>query len=445
MAMASTWPKRRRRPVEQWRSPSFVDITNVESFAHPKGGAKAAAERAAGRRLATATANRRVRTMSNVSASAAPRDVHRGGATSSTPDAPFTVGDKVNALYSADGTKYPATIRKVYRSKLQYLVDWADGDSSHRTVRFKDVSARSLKGRRAAQTAATALQQQPPTCTDGDSAADSREDKLASHQLLSVEADDGTEDMHQARWDSTRLAQLCAEVGQIPVKDSKSYWSQVAGRMQLRHGMQNARPAECQQAYASRFPTPTKRRKKIIESKQLETEDQARQAGALGAGARANHFYTQTSPVRVTEPDGVNEEASLQRDLRPPIRPPRPGTIKWKSYVRAMLTESDRDHVDDVFAHLNGDGNVEPIYSSRSAISAVKPTAIAERGNAHDPSDADDLEEEHDFLISVTEQQRCDMDGYLALLQRRDAGGSVFRGAKRTNKTRYAVPSLRQD
>eukprot|EP01043_Picozoa_sp_COSAG02_P062373 COSAG02_NODE_8589_length_2512_cov_3.300870_1_plen_362_part_00 len=350
--------------------------------------------------------------------------------------APFVVGEEVNALYTADGIKYPARIRKVYRSKRQYLVDWADGDSTHRAVRFEDVSARPRKARRAAQAGVAALPRPSPTCTDGDSAVE----KLAGDQnraALSCDADDDHTEIDQVRWDSSRLAQLFAEVGHIPVKHSSSYWSQVAERMRLIHNMRNAQPTECQQAYASRFPTPTKRRNKTAQSKQKETEDRVRQLDALDAGAGASHARAQTVPAHAAEPDGSNEETSLRRYLRPAIRPPRPGTIKWKSYVRAVLAESDRNHIDDVFAHPNDEENAGSICST-SAIRAVEATAAATvHDNGHDLSDADkDIEEEHDFLTSVTEQQRRDMDGYLALLQRRDKGGSVFRGAKGTGKTR---------
>lgn len=418
--MPSSLPKRRRRPIAEWRSPSFVDITNVQSFAHPKGGARANTQRAPVRRQADKLRPREL-------APAVSRTHAGAPAGTSVAESLLSAGDRVNALY-ADGSKYPATISKVYLRKRQCLVDWADGDSSHRTVRFEDVSPRRLPKRRRAVHAPGPVAAAPPASSAAHAACTQMVDVEAAGRLKAADAalladDEGQE----TRWDSSRLAQLCAKVERLPVKHSTAFWSQVADCMRREHNMPHVQPSECQQAYTSRFPTPTKRRQKAKTQNPKQAEEQTKKSVACIAGT-----------LRGAEPDDVEEAASLEGahgvpgDPRPAACPPRPGTIKWKSYVRAVLAESDRNHVDDVFAH-HTEGNGREI----SRTSAIRAAEAAVGASENGPSNAgEDPEEEHEFFTAVTEQQRRDMDGYLALLQRRGRGGSVFRGGKAV-KPRY--------
>lgn len=347
----------------------------------------------------------------------------------------FSAGDNVYALY-IDGTKYPATIKKVYRSKLQYLVDWEDGDSNHRAVPFEDVSARPTKRVQVSHVVATvkALSESSQNNADGNS----KVDEPAGHRKPPAPLDKvivENKENDETRWNSDRLAQLCAQVERLPVKCSMAYWSQVADGMEREHNMRNVQPGECQQAYTSRYPTPLKRRRKKVGQKQQEMDVQSKRSGVLSTEVAARHHCNQAVSACGAEPD--DGQASLQ--LNPAPQVPRPGTIKWKSYVRAVLAESDRNHVDDIFVSPNeqAQGEKESICST-SAITAAQAAAAAD-GFDWDPSDQDgDREDEHDFLTVLTEQQRRNMDGYLALLQRRDRSGSVFRRSKSTGKARHA-------
>ena len=420
--MPSSLPKRRRRPIAEWRSPSFVDITNVQSFAHPKGGARAT-QRANVRRQAD-----ELRLCKLAPAVPSMRTVAL--ADTGETESLLSAGDKVNALYT-DGTKYPATINKVYRSKRQYLVDWADGDSSHRNVRFEDVSIRPTKRHRVAH--APVVAQAQPASSGAHAGCTTMVDQAAGLQKAAgaaLLADEEGHETNEKRWNSKRLAQLCGEVGRIPVKHSISYWSQVADCMRREHNMAHVQPAQCQQAYTSRFPTPTKRRR-TVNSQVQKSEGQTRKPAACIAGFLSG-----------AEPGGVEEAARMEcahgvpGDPRPAACPPRPGTIKWKSYVRAVLAESDRNYADDVFAH-HTEGNDGGISRTSVILAAQAARSAVGTGGENGPTNADeDPEEEHEFFTVVTEQQRRDMDGYLALLQRRGRGGSVFRGGK-AFKTRY--------
>ena len=238
-------PALRRRPgrtksgravSDAWRSPSLVDITNA-SFAHPKK-AKAGAKTAARRRRCP---------------SAAPR---------------FSAGDAVTAQYP-DGHRYDAVIRRVYRSTRRYLVAWLDGDTEHCSIPFAKVFPRCAAAAAAAAPASTPQAEPEPVVARATAegarsrTAEAREQQASAPEPAAAAADEQPEeqtvqDAGELTWDAAAIAQLCATVKGVPIS-SESFWSHVAEGMR-QHGLRGVSATECQQAYASRFPTPTRRR-----------------------------------------------------------------------------------------------------------------------------------------------------------------------------------------
>ena len=228
------------RPVsDAWRSPSLVDITNA-SFAHPRK-AKAAGAKAAARRRRCP--------------SAAPR---------------FSAGDAVTAQYP-DGHRYAAVVRRVYRSTRRYLVAWLDGDTEHCSIAFAKVFPRCCAATTAAGAPAATPRADPEpaaACATAQAArnqgAEASEQQASAPERPAAAAADeqheeqAAEDADELTWDAAAIAQLCATVKGVPIS-SESFWSHVAEGMR-QHGLRGVSATECQQAYASRFPTPTRRR-----------------------------------------------------------------------------------------------------------------------------------------------------------------------------------------